>query len=128
FLQLNPAAGWEMAPLARVAQTRRSLPCLRVEPGIRLCCTWSATTHRTTSASSPRAPICAGNPVERGLVASPEQRLWSSFRHNHLEDDSLPAADRLPQTQRRHTTPRLRHPRVLTGKRLLVPSELVKSS
>ena len=36
-----------------------------------------------------------GNPVRRGLVPSPEQWLWSSFRYYHLEGGSLIAMDRL---------------------------------
>jgi putative transposase len=37
-----------------------------------------------------------GNPVKRGLVTSPDQWPWSSFRFYHLEDSSLLAMDRLP--------------------------------
>ena len=37
-----------------------------------------------------------GNPVKRGLVTSPDQWLWSSFRFYYLEDTSLIAMDRLP--------------------------------
>ena len=37
-----------------------------------------------------------GNPVKRGLVPSPEQWRWSSFRFYHLEDSSLLAMDRVP--------------------------------
>ena len=36
-----------------------------------------------------------GNPVKRGLVASPEQWQWSSFRFYHLEDASVLRMDRL---------------------------------
>lgn len=36
------------------------------------------------------------NPVKRGLVASPEQWPWSSFRFYHLGDASLVKMDRLP--------------------------------
>jgi putative transposase len=37
-----------------------------------------------------------GNPVKRGLVMSPDQWPWSSFRFYYLEDSSLLAMDRLP--------------------------------
>ncbi len=36
-----------------------------------------------------------GNPVKRGLVASPEQWAYSSFRFYYLEDASVLAMDRL---------------------------------
>jgi putative transposase len=36
------------------------------------------------------------NPVKRGLVASPDQWPWSSFRFYYLDDSSLFAIDRLP--------------------------------
>ena len=36
------------------------------------------------------------NPVKRGLVSSPDQWPWSSFRFYHLEDSSLLAMDRFP--------------------------------
>ena len=37
-----------------------------------------------------------GNPVKRGLVKSPDQWPWSSFRFYYLEDSSVLAMDRLP--------------------------------
>ena len=37
-----------------------------------------------------------GNPVKRGMVASPDQWPWSSFRFYYLEDSSVLAMDRLP--------------------------------
>jgi len=37
-----------------------------------------------------------GNPVKRGLVRSPDEWRWSSFRYYFLEDSSLLAMDRLP--------------------------------
>ena len=37
-----------------------------------------------------------GNPVKRGLVSSPDQWPWSSFRFYYLEDSSLLTMDRLP--------------------------------
>ncbi len=37
-----------------------------------------------------------GNPVKRGLVTSPDQWPWSSFRFYCLEDSSVLAMDRLP--------------------------------
>jgi len=36
------------------------------------------------------------NPVKRGLVLSPDQWAWSSFRHYFLEDTSNLTMDRLP--------------------------------
>jgi putative transposase len=36
-----------------------------------------------------------GNPVKRGLVASPDKWRWSSFRFYHLEDASVLRMDRL---------------------------------
>ncbi|MBZ5513478.1 MAG: hypothetical protein LAN62_01280 [Acidobacteriia bacterium] len=36
-----------------------------------------------------------GNPVQRGLVSSPDQWPWSSFRYYHLNDASVLAMDRL---------------------------------
>jgi putative transposase len=36
-----------------------------------------------------------GNPVQRGLVASPEQWPWSSFRFYYLNDSSVLSMDRL---------------------------------
>ena len=35
------------------------------------------------------------NPVKRGLVSSPEQWPWSSFRFYHLNDASILSMDRL---------------------------------
>jgi hypothetical protein len=35
------------------------------------------------------------NPVKRGLVTSPEQWPWSSFRFYYLQDSSVPRLDRL---------------------------------
>jgi len=58
-----------------------------------------------------------GNPVKRGLVPSPEQWRWSSFRFCHLEDSSLAAmVCCLPSPQTRQTAPRLRHPSGLLDK------------
>jgi putative transposase len=37
-----------------------------------------------------------GNPVQRGLVTSPDQWLWSSWRFYHWDDASLLRMDRLP--------------------------------
>jgi len=37
-----------------------------------------------------------GNPVKRGLVPSPDQWPWSSFRFYYLEDSALLSMDRLP--------------------------------
>jgi putative transposase len=37
-----------------------------------------------------------GNPVKRGLVTSPDQWPWSSFRFYYLDDPSVLAMDRLP--------------------------------
>ena len=37
-----------------------------------------------------------GNPVKRGLVPSPEQWLWSSFRYYHHAEGSFLAMDRVP--------------------------------
>jgi len=37
-----------------------------------------------------------GNPVKRGMVASPDQWPWSSFRFYYLEDSSVLPMDRLP--------------------------------
>jgi putative transposase len=37
-----------------------------------------------------------GNPVKRGLVSSPDQWPWSSFRFYHLHDTSVLAMDRMP--------------------------------
>ena len=37
-----------------------------------------------------------GNPVKRGLVPSPDQWPWSSFRFHYLEDSSVLTIDRLP--------------------------------
>lgn len=37
-----------------------------------------------------------GNPGKRGLVSSPDQWPWSSFRFYYLEDSSLLTMDRLP--------------------------------
>ena len=37
-----------------------------------------------------------GNPVARGLVSSPEQWPWSSWRFYHWNDDSVLKMDRLP--------------------------------
>jgi putative transposase len=37
-----------------------------------------------------------GNPVKRGLVSSPDQWPWSSFRFYYLEDASVLAMDRMP--------------------------------
>jgi putative transposase len=37
-----------------------------------------------------------GNPVKRGLVSSPDQWAWSSFRFYSLEDSSVLAMDRFP--------------------------------
>jgi REP element-mobilizing transposase RayT len=37
-----------------------------------------------------------GNPVKRGLVTSPDQWPWSSFRFYYLEDSSVLAMDPLP--------------------------------
>lgn len=36
-----------------------------------------------------------GNPVKRGLVSSPDQWPWSSFRFYYLNDASVLAMDRL---------------------------------
>jgi REP element-mobilizing transposase RayT len=36
------------------------------------------------------------NPVKRGLVSSPDQWPWSSFRFYYLEDASMLPMDRLP--------------------------------
>ncbi len=36
-----------------------------------------------------------GNPVKRGLVSSPDQWLWSSFRFYYLDDWSVLSMDRL---------------------------------
>lgn len=36
-----------------------------------------------------------GNPVKRGLVKSPDQWPWSSFRFYHLNDSSVLSMDRL---------------------------------
>ena len=36
-----------------------------------------------------------GNPVKRGLVTSPEQWPWSSFRFYYLQDSSVLSMDRL---------------------------------
>ncbi len=37
-----------------------------------------------------------GNPVQRGMVTSPDQWPWSSFRSYFLRDDSILPVDRLP--------------------------------
>ena len=37
-----------------------------------------------------------GNPVKRGLVSSPDQWSWSSFRFYNLGDESLLKIDRMP--------------------------------
>lgn len=37
-----------------------------------------------------------GNPVKRGLVNSPDQWPWSSFRFYYLNDSSLLAMERIP--------------------------------
>jgi hypothetical protein len=37
-----------------------------------------------------------GNPVQRGMVTSPDQGPWSSFRFYFLGDDSVLPMDRLP--------------------------------
>ena len=37
-----------------------------------------------------------GNPVKRGLVASPGRWAWSSFRFYYLGDTSVLAMDHLP--------------------------------
>jgi hypothetical protein len=37
-----------------------------------------------------------GNPDQRGLVRSPDQRLWSSLRFYFLGDDCILPVDRLP--------------------------------
>ena len=37
-----------------------------------------------------------GNPVKRGLVSSPDQWPWSSFRFYNLGDESLLKIDRMP--------------------------------
>jgi putative transposase len=37
-----------------------------------------------------------GNPVKRGLVNSPDQWPWSSFRFYNLVDESLLKMDRMP--------------------------------
>ncbi|MGA2631367.1 MAG: transposase [Terriglobia bacterium] len=37
-----------------------------------------------------------GNPVKRGLVSSPAQWPWSSYRFYYLEDSSVLAMDHLP--------------------------------
>jgi putative transposase len=37
-----------------------------------------------------------GNPVKRGLVSSPDQWPWSSFRFYNLGDESLLKMDRMP--------------------------------
>ena len=37
----------------------------------------------------------ANNPVQRGLLRSPEEWLWSSFRFYYLNDSSLLRMDRL---------------------------------
>ncbi len=36
-----------------------------------------------------------GNPVQRGLVSSPDQWPWSSFGFYHLQDSFLLSLDRL---------------------------------
>ena len=36
------------------------------------------------------------NPVKRGLVTSPDQWPWSSFRFHYLEDSSVLVMDHLP--------------------------------
>ncbi len=40
------------------------------------------------------------NPVKRGLVSSPEQWPWSSFRFYDLEDASVLRMDRLDEPRR----------------------------
>lgn len=42
-----------------------------------------------------------GNPLKRGLVMSPDQWSWSSFRFYHLEDASMLPMERLDQLPRR---------------------------
>jgi len=37
-----------------------------------------------------------GNPVQRGMVASPDQWPWSSFRFYFLGEESILPIDRLP--------------------------------